>query len=84
MATMRNVWTLEENERSACTVLSRMKSSDNDTFDKCDENDRIYETAKCLLNGENPIEFAIEVLKSMWGPWCNENELRRQYGNYLN
>ena len=82
MMTKRSVWTLEQNERDACTVLSKMVSADNVVFDKCETNDQIYVRAKELLHGEDPIEFAIEVLTDMYGSWM-EKSFRDQYMNYL-
>ena len=79
---IRSIWTLNEKERQACTMLSKMKSTDNIRFDKCEDNDRIYDGAKELLGGEDPIAFAIECLMGLYGSW-NEEYFRNQYKYYL-
>lgn len=79
---MRSIWSLKQNEKEACTVLSKMVSTDNVVFDKCEENDRIYTEAKELLNGEDPIKFAVEILTLLHGSWTKAYFLN-QYRNYL-
>ncbi len=62
--------------------MSKMKSTDNVRFDKCDENDRVCSEAKELLNGEDPVLFAISVLMGLYGSWT-EGYFKNQYKYYL-
>ena len=78
----RTIWNLNQNERDACIILSRMRAEDNEIFDKCDVNELIYATAEKLLNGEDPVEFAIEMLVGLYGEE-KEDHFRNQYRNYL-
>ena len=77
-----NIWALSENEKRACTVLSKMKSSDHVTFDKCGENDTLVEEATKLLSGNDAIGFAIDVLTSLHGSWTKEY-FQSQFKYYL-
>lgn len=48
---------LTQEEREACTILSKLVYDRNDRFYKCDYNDAVLEEASEKLGGRDPIEF---------------------------
>ena len=49
-------------ERMACLTLSHLKYDKDDHLTDCAENDRILRLAEILLDGRDPVEFAIWVI----------------------